>query len=1174
MTDQQGWASTDDHAPLAASGTAAGWSTTDQQAPVPPTTSVFQQLGAPSWLQPVGDAFQGFGAGVFSIPRTASRVVHWAIPGIPEIPESMTQPPPGMAGQAGKLAEQTAEFMAPASKIAKAEELGVAAANHLPGLWGTAARTGVRFGAQAIPSAAITLAQTGDPNAAKTAAIVGGTLNALSPVVKLGVTRVLGASTGAGTNAMERALEGSPELTEAMRGGISESEVLNNAREAAQNFKDARGAAYQAKLAQIPQNQILNLKPVRNDMLQALKQHRINFSVNSNGQLILDFSRSTIPDAAAQNQVTSIANDVWGWGNNQRDLTPIGVDTLKRRIADLYSPSSNARAFVQRVGNNTRSLLENNVAGYSDMTKEYAQASKFLDNLNDLSLNSKNDGTAIRKLTTVLNQNYSYRQNLLDALSQHSTTGDLGSQVAGNRLSSWEPRGLRKALWGTGVPLELAGLFTGKVPLTPASVAALLVSNAMASPRIAGETLGAAGRYAPQLKMLPGMVGGKITVNPHPELPQFAQGGKVHYDDGGDVDDDSGSNDPTLRDIQRRRMIQLGQNPGQLDFRRQPITINPEQAKQQAFGPYQPEPTQTIEATTPSIGERLWAPIREGAAGRALGISTETAGSRAEDPSNPLIRFEAATPEPGVARGVAQFAGSMTTPQNLLAIAATGGIGALEGQLGSSLVSRLISTGFSAAALHDAYNQIPQFRQAWNQGDWANVRQTLTQMTLGVGMGALGLQHAAGPEGLGGLAETAWNLPEQFNYAGDPERGSISRKPTRAEQLKALEPEVLPKLRTDITADEVLKAAAAGPGKFGGFAAYMERNPQAGENLMDLSNPQPALPNRPDLVRYDPSQGRGRGPSARVVDAFNNPKVIKGFKYYVKKGAEALPDNWYANDPVFKVYQQEWGPLAEEKFFQQMGYQAATSTGSAVPDNIRTGSYYNWMAEQGIPFPPKPDPGYGSKYQGSHLRTAQDLLTQGGVDPLANPKRASFTENLVGNENQLTADKHFVRLLGMLTEDPRWLKTTARVSRNGQEVDIKPQQLFNEGKLTMEDALKDPMVWEEAPNDNEYKYMEDNFRKLVAKPLKYTVADTQGKAWVGAAEKTGMASPAATWAQLLRQRIQYTADRLNVDPQVILRKFVRGEIPLLEIGGAAAGLGALGSMGQPQKQDAGIGPPE
>jgi hypothetical protein len=55
-------------------------------------------------------------------------------------------------------------------------------------------------------------------------------------------------------------------------------------------------------------------------------------------------------------------------------------------------------------------------------------------------------------------------------------------------------------------------------------------------------------------------------------------------------------------------------------------------------------------------------------------------------------------------------------------------------------------------------------------------------------------------------------------------------------------------------------------------------------------------------------------------------------------------------------------------------------------------------------------PGYGSKYQVAHRNTALNLLNTGGVDPIANPK-------------------HFMRLVGILSEDPRFLKTTAEVTR-------------------------------------------------------------------------------------------------------------------------------------------------
>jgi hypothetical protein len=60
---------------------------------------------------------------------------------------------------------------------------------------------------------------------------------------------------------------------------------------------------------------------------------------------------------------------------------------------------------------------------------------------------------------------------------------------------------------------------------------------------------------------------------------RYAQGGKIGYDDGGEVDDDDDNN--VLRDIKLRRMIQLGQDPGQFNPEPRP-NLGPPEAKQAA----------------------------------------------------------------------------------------------------------------------------------------------------------------------------------------------------------------------------------------------------------------------------------------------------------------------------------------------------------------------------------------------------------------------------------------------------------------------------------------------------------------------------------------------------------------------------------------------------------------
>lgn len=134
--------------------------------------------------------------------------------------------------------------------------------------------------------------------------------------------------------------------------------------------------------------------------------------------------------------------------------------------------------------------------------------------------------------------------------------------------------------------------------------------------------------------------------------------------------------------------------------------------------------------------------FREGAIGRALGISSETLAAKQADPSNPVLRFEAATHEPGPVRGAAKFASGLTTPENLLLGVGTGGIGTLEKQLGGQVVGRLISAGFTGDMLYGAYKQVPALRDAWNKEDWPQVGQQLTQIALGVGMAGMAGHHA------------------------------------------------------------------------------------------------------------------------------------------------------------------------------------------------------------------------------------------------------------------------------------------------------------------------------------------------------------------------------------------------------------------------------------------------
>jgi hypothetical protein len=273
-----------------------------------------------------------------------------------------------------------------------------------------------------------------------------------------------------------------------------------------------------------------------------------------------------------------------------------------------------------------------------------------------------------------------------------------------------------------------------------------------------------------------------------------------------------------------------------------------------------------------------------------------------------------------------------------------------------------------------------------------------------------------------------------------------------------------------------------------------------------------------------------------------------------------------------------------------MDLMAATSPRARVPDNVRTGSYYNYLQSQGLPIPDRPAEGYGSIAQKLHRDNVLGLQERGGFDIYKNPKPASFSSNLQGNQQVATIDTHNFRLPGILSGDPRFLETSiaelaktpesametlrrqypglpedviqssvkikpGKINKKGEigedEVSMtyRPQSWVAEGYIPMEDALQDPALWAAKPRDNEYGYYEQ-WQQDQAKRMGISPAQYQASMWLGGGDTTGLGSAAEPFLGTFEARARYTADRLGMDPDEVLNMMLRGEIPFLAEGGS------------------------
>jgi flagellar biosynthesis chaperone FliJ len=310
--------------------------------------------------------------------------------------------------------------------------------------------------------------------------LAGKMVSPLASPVKRGVQELLGATTGVGGESIRRAMKGTSEFAEGMRGKVGGEEVLAEAKGALQAIKDQRGVEYRQQLQQISKiNQDLDITPVHQKINQ-LKQS-YNIKVNNKGEF--DFSRSTL-DRNAQADVKALLETVNDWGSQTGDLTPTGLDILKRKLDDFYSPSKNSRALVESLRNEVKKVIVDNVPEYQEMTSGYAKASGVIEQTQKaLSMGDKASvDMAIRKLMSTMRDDNQFRRDLVQNLEKVGGK-EILDQVAGLQMTGFTPKSwLGRSMGATEIFSALLG--------RPEMLAGL----ATASPRVVGEFMNTLGR--------------------------------------------------------------------------------------------------------------------------------------------------------------------------------------------------------------------------------------------------------------------------------------------------------------------------------------------------------------------------------------------------------------------------------------------------------------------------------------------------------------------------------------------------------------------------------------------------------------------------------------------------------------------------------------------------------
>jgi hypothetical protein len=356
-------------------------------------------------------------------------------------------------------------------------------------------------------------------------------------------------------------------------------------------------------------------------------------------------------------------------------------------------------------------------------------------------------------------------------------------------------------------------------------------------------------------------------------------------------------------------------------------------------------------------------------------------------------------------------------------------------------------------------------------------------------------------------------------------------------------------------------------------------------NVFDLSDTWrvPDVP-QTELSRIDPDAGRRKGLPEHIIEATTDPEMRAKLRTVAEAGLKTGGAYWYNAEPLRLAFVTELGPEeGNATFAKYMRTVGAVSAGSDVGQNIRTGSYYNVRERQGNPVQGEQTPKgqwaptdiespYGHKMQNTQYGGYRDIQGGNPLDPEMRPKRASFDENLGGNQEPVTVDKHNLRLIGMLSKNPEFLNTQIEADVNypslgiakGDKVNFR--DAYKSGRFTMDQLLQVPQAWKDVPEANHYAALE-GFQRDLAREMGISPAQLQAALWVGGGRVTGLRSLPTSFMGAFEQRLQKTAAERGGTPMKALLDFVRGKKPLLTPLVAAGAGAAANALQQPDDGD-------
>lgn len=454
--------------------------------------------------------------------------------------------------------------------------------------------------------------------------------------------------------------------------------------------------------------------------------------------------------------------------------------------------------------------------------------------------------------------------------------------------------------------------------------------------------------------------------------------------------------------------------------------------------------------------------------------------------------------------------------------------------------------------------------------------------------------------------------------------------------------------KINVDVDDAVDALGQPIGSLSDLAAMGDNNPPLNMRIDPLESVdypagffpeyRGAAPNRTEpYPRYKPAKTTDRMQRLELSIADEANPINNIFDSYIEKGKALAGPDWYnteeLRDWMVGVLGKTEGDKQWREYLELVG---TTSTGSKVPQNIRFASLYRAIAPEDrirvaqmvkdyippvkgeksltplaaakelgvVPANVPENFNYGhvkQKNQASNVVNREMGLWEREVPEeltgarrtkwlQANPKVKGFGNDLLGDDVNIAADMHFMRMLAMSDGGGDFLSAQAKLSgenaRIAAEV-IGPRKIKNytstrmvNGKMVSEinlfKAWQDghikntspfqeiPTAWSDTPKANEYAAYEDMANRVSAK-YGMTPAQFQASLWMGAGDITGLADESqGTFMELFRRSLDKRAGERGLTRKEMLNDFIKNKAVLsVPVGGV--GFGALSGMSEDEE---------